>query len=71
MEDVRKPAGDGRTDRAANGQLGSGEDSDSDHDPDTDHTHWSAAYNRTRPWQGTSYGDYDDFACEADASDLS
>jgi hypothetical protein len=55
---------DGRADRAANGQLGSGEDSD--HDPDTDHAHWSAAYSRTRPWQGTSYDDYDDFACEAD-----
>jgi hypothetical protein len=55
---------DGRGDRAANGQLGNGEASG--HGPDTDHTHWSAAYNRTRPWQGTSYDDDDDFACEAD-----
>jgi hypothetical protein len=54
----------GRGDRAANGQLESGEPPD--HDPDTDHTHWSAAYNRTRPWQGTSCDGHGDFACEAD-----
>jgi hypothetical protein len=58
--------------RAANGQLESGEAPDHDPDPEpphnfprfnTDHTHWCATYNRTRPWQGSSYGD---FGCEAD-----
>ena len=51
----------GRGDRAAHGQLESGEAPG--HDPDPDHTHWCATYNRTRPWQGSSY---DDFGCEAD-----
>ena len=46
---------DGRCGRAANGQLGNGKAPG--HDPETDYTHRSAAHNRTRPWQGTSYDD--------------